>query len=158
ILDADSIEPLEWVTRADGNHEPLVVERQGMKPIVEIIRSAEDRDIDLALRQKLLQCACRRVLEIDLNTLVVTDEAGEEVDKPVRSYCAHEADCQIGLIQPYECLGLPLRLSHLREDLFEIGPHHPPQLGQVRVPALAIDQRSAELLFQVLNGSRQGWL
>src|SRR6516162_6606968 len=51
ILDADSIEPLEGMARADSNHEPLAVERQGVKPIVEIIRPAEDRDIDLPFRQ-----------------------------------------------------------------------------------------------------------
>jgi hypothetical protein len=46
-----------------------------------------------------------------------------------------------------------LRGSALVEDHCQIGLHHPSQLGQVGIAPLAVEERSAELVLELLDGA-----
>lgn len=158
VLDPHRVAPLQRMSRPDRHDKALPIQRQCMEAIVEIVGAAEDRDIDLALVQKFLQGAGRRILEIDLDTVMRAHERGEQIDEPMRPDRAHQPDGQRRGIELGERPGLLTRLVHLPEDLAEVGLHDPPKLGQVRVAALPMNQRTAELAFQVLDGPGQGRL
>src|SRR5262245_59036070 len=52
-------------------------------------------------------------------------------------------------------LGSSLGALRVRQDLLQHGPHELAELGQVGEAALAVDQRSPELLFELLDRASQ---
>ena len=79
----------------------------------------------------------------------------DEVDELVRSDGAHHAELEDRLLELDEVERLALCRVRLAVDLLEIGLHHAPELGQVRVRPLAVEERPAELALEKLDRPRQ---
>ena len=65
---------------------------------------------------------------------------------------------EVGVLERREGLGALLRRLCLGASLLQVGAHHPAEFGQVRVVALAVEQRPAKLAFQGLYGPGEGGL
>jgi hypothetical protein len=114
-----------------------------------------DRDLEVPLDQLLLELARARIDDLELDAGVAALHTADEVDELVRRDRAHHPELQRGFLQLDEVEGLAPRLARLAVDLLEIGLHHAPELGQVRVRALAMEQRPAELALEELDRPRQ---
>src|SRR5262245_21623609 len=68
---------------------------------------------------------------------------------------AHETDSETGLFQCAKRLGALACFRHLLQDLPAVRQHDAAKLGQVRIAALAVNQRTTQFSLQVLDGPRQ---
>src|SRR5438105_2619534 len=75
-------------------------------------------------------------------------DAREQVEQQVRRDRAHQAEPQRCPLEPDELVRLLLRRLGAAKNLLEIGQYRAPELGEVAVGALAMEQRAAELLLE----------
>ena len=61
----------------------------------------------------------------------------------------------VDLVELLHRLGLLARGLGLGVDRLEIGQHHPAELGQMGVAALAVEERPAKLMLELLDGAGQ---
>ena len=97
----------------------------------------------------------RRVDDLQLDAGMAHAHRRHQVEQIGRRDGAHQAEAQRRLLQADELLRLALGLLGAAEHLLEIGFQRAAQFGQVRVGALAMKQRAAHLLLELLDGARQ---
>ena len=140
----------------EHDQELLAVERHVVQPLVLLVRRrAVDRHLEVALDQPLLELLGARIHDLELDAGVAALNRADEVDELVRRDRAHHPELEDRLLQLDEIERLALRLARLLVDLLEIGLHHAPELGEMRVRPLAVEQRPAELALEKLDRPRQ---
>src|SRR5262249_48868603 len=75
--------------------------------------------------------------------------------QPDRPDAGHDSQLKNCLPAAQMPVGSSLGALRVRQDLLEHGPHELAELGQVGEAALAVDQRSPELLFELLDRASQ---
>ncbi len=128
------------------------------KPLVDTFGKAEDRHVDGAAQQHFGQRVAGRVGKQQFDAGVALAERLHEAAEHGRADGAHQADLQLQVVEPGEGAGGVAGGLRLREDALEIRQHYPAQLGEVSVLAFAMEQRTAEFRFEVLDGAGQAWL
>ena len=126
-----------------------------MEALVDFLGLAVDRDVELALRQALLQLAVRAVLHDQPDLGMALAEGLQEGHEAARADGAHHAELQLDVVELGEALGALLGGVGLDQHLREMRAHHLAQTGQVGVVALAAEQRAAQLVLEPLDGAGQ---
>ena len=127
-----------------------LVERRGVRR-----GTRQQRQIERALLQPFGDGG-RVVLDqvdadLGMGLLEADDEAGDQA-RPDR---AHGADGEAGILQPPRRLGGLLGGGGLGPDLPQKGKHQAAEFGQMAVGALAVEQRAAQLVFELLDRPRE---
>jgi hypothetical protein len=82
-------------------------------------------------------------------------EADHQVGDELGPDRAHRAEGEAGALQPLRRPRPFARLARRLLHRLQIGEHHPAQLGEMGVSALAVEERSAQLVLQLLDRTRQ---
>ncbi len=82
-------------------------------------------------------------------------EAEHQLRHQLRPDGAHRPDGECRLLKLLDRARLILGGAGLFLDALQIRQHHPSKLGQMRIAALAVEQRAAELMLKLLDGARQ---
>jgi hypothetical protein len=144
------------MARLHDDHVLLAVERQIVQPVVgRGLRQRIDGRFKLAGDQPLLELRRRGVDDLQRNPGMAQLNGGDEFEHLVRRNRAHQAEPQRRLLQANEILRLPLGLVGLTVDLLQIRLDRAAELREMRIGALAVEQRPAELFFQHLDGPRE---
>src|SRR3954464_5106686 len=152
----DAVLRRERVLGREHDQELLAIERHIVQPLVLLVRRrAVDCHLEVALDQPPLQLLRARIHDLELDAGVAALNRADEVDELVRRDGAHDPELEHCLFEVDEVERLALGLARLLVDLLQIRLHHPPELGQVRVRPLAVEQRSAELALEKLDRPRQ---
>jgi hypothetical protein len=114
---------------------------------------AVNRDVELALGQALLQGDVGAVLHHQLHLGMALSERLQERYESARPDSAHHAELEFDVIELGKALGALLGGIGLDQHLGEVRAHHVAQAGEVRVVALAAEQRPAQLVLQALDGA-----
>ena len=146
---------VEGMARPDADHEALVVETAGMEALVDLFGLAVDRDIELALRQSLLELAVGAVLHDQPHPGMALAEGLQERHEAARPDGAHHAELQLDIVELGEAFGALLGGVGLDQHLRQMRTHHLAEAGQMRVVALAAEQRPAQLVLEALDGAGQ---
>ena len=136
--------------------ELLAIERHVMQPFVGTkLRQREDRDIELSAGEALLQRGGGGVEDVQFDAGMARAHRRNEIEQMGRCNRAHQPEPQRRLLQPHEFLRLALGVLGAAVDLLQIGLERAAELGEMRVGALAVKQRTAQLFFELLDGARQ---
>jgi len=84
---------------------------------------------------------------------VALAEVRHQLNELARRDGAHDAELERCLLQIKEVARLAPGVERLLQHLLQMRQRDAPELGQVRVRALAIEQRAAELELQKLDGA-----
>src|SRR6516165_2657420 len=93
----------------------------------------------------------RRFDQRRLYAVVLGTELPYKRRQPDRPDAGHNSQPKNRLLAAQMPLGSGLGALRLRQDILEHGPHQLTKLGQVGEAALAVDQRSPKLLFELLD-------
>ena len=116
---------------------------------------ADDRDFEIALFEHLDHLRRAGVDHLHLDARMLRLEPNQQVGDQLRTDRAHRADRQRRLLELLDRPRLVARRAAAFLDGLQIGQHHPPKLGQMRVAALAVEQRPAQLMLELLDRAGQ---
>ena len=137
---------------AHRDHHLLLEQRHDVRALVRrLAGQAVDRRLQVAGEKCGLQLARIVVDDLQDDVGVALAEAGDQLDELARRDRAHDAELERRLLQVEEVARLALGIERLLQQLLQVRQRDAPQLGQVRVRALAIEQRAAELQLQQLD-------
>jgi len=130
VVELDARLLFQPMARRDGDQHALAEQLERMEPLlVDAVRQAEDGDVDLAGGEHVLQRLGRGVAQIDVDVGIAAMKAAHQVEQLARTDRAHDADAERRLPQLLEVARPRLGGFRLRQDLGQIGLHHPAELG-----------------------------
>jgi len=129
-----------------------------VKLLVERIWRGEERDFERSALQLFLHVAEAERRYADIDIFVVAGIAREEIRDKRRPDRAHCANLQDRLAESCKLARCRLCGDRLLVERPEIGRVHPPKLGTMRIALFEVDERSAKLVLERLDGARQGGL
>src|SRR5262249_55439163 len=102
-------------------------------------REAENRHLERAGEQLIVQFAGTGVGELQLDARMLGTQAREQIDQLVRSDRAHDAELERRFVELAEILGDTLCFRGLGENLREIGTNCSPKLREMGICPLAME-------------------
>ncbi len=155
---AQRVAPFEAVADGKRNDETLAIKRLHVEAFVESIGLRHHRDVERAVEQQLGQPYRRRFAQGQLDAGVIVAKFRQEAHEAERADRAHHAEIERRIIEAQEFLRLSLGTLRFAEDLFEMRLHQPAEIGEVRQIALPPQEKTAQLLLELLDRTRQGGL
>ena len=124
--------------------------------VVQILRLLRQQDdLVVAPAQGLAQLDRALVAQRDLGLGVAGHEAAQGLVQHVERHAARDAELEAGGAQREEAARPGARRPGLLDHLAQMRLHDPPELGQMGLVALAIEQRAAQLLLEQLDRAGQ---
>ena len=140
--------------RHDG--EQAVLADRIVVQVVQILRLLRQQDdLVVAPAQGLAQLDRALVAQRDLGLGVAGHEAAQGLVQHVERHAAGDAELEAGAAQREEAGRPGPRRPRLLDHLAQMRLHDPPELGEMGLVALAIEQRAAHLLLEQLDGTGQ---
>ena len=144
-----------WVTERRHGDKVLLIKRNVMKAVIlRLARRRVNRDLQLTRKQFVLQLLRRRVGDLQRNSGMALKNRFDEIDQIIGRDRAHQAEFKRRLVQVHEVGGAALGVLGFGVNLLQIGLHHAPQLGQMRLRALSMEKRPAQFKLKHLDGAR----
>ena len=118
-------------------------------------RQRIDRQLQRSFDQPLAQRQRIGIAQMQLDAGMAGLDRSDQLNDLVGCHRAHDADAQRRAFHRTVALRQPLGGERRLVDFGEVRLQHAPELGQVRVLPLAVEQHPAELAFEQLDGPRQ---
>src|SRR5262249_22839150 len=155
VAQPNDLELLEAVAPWRDYDNALPVKPIVSKPLVGPSDIGHHRRIQIAAQQQVVETWERRFDQRQLYAEVLRTELPYKRRQPDRPDAGHDPQLKNCLPAPQMPVGSTLGALRVRQDLLEHGPHKLAELGQVGEAALAVDQRSPQLLFELLDRASQ---
>src|SRR5262245_58057426 len=127
-----------------------------MQPLIQReIGQGIDGDLEVARQKSVLQSLRGGVADLQRYTGMTRSDRAQKTKQEVWCDGAHKPEAELRLLKTDKLMRCLLGEIRTLKRLFQIGPHDPAELRQMRVGALAVEQRSAELLLQALDAARE---
>ena len=144
--------------RRQQHHIALGVQRFGAVVLAETVQRVEDRDIEFVGIELRGERLGRTVAHRGVDAGRILLKGREQAVETHRSNSRHHAKADRHLVEQPEVLGDRLGRLRLLQDLAQMRLHPPPELSERDLPPLAMEQRTAELRFELLDRRGEGRL